>query len=175
MPIRHLIRTIPHYPRPGIQFRDITTLIKDADGFKQTIGILTARYAEHPIDVVVGIEARGFIIGAALALALNKGFVPVRKRGKLPGPTLRADYTLEYGTDAVEMHVDAIPPGASVLLVDDLIATGGTAQAAIGLIEASGGTLWEACFVVDLPDLGGHARLQAAGYSVFAITAFEGE
>jgi adenine phosphoribosyltransferase len=175
MPIRHLIRTVPHYPRNGVQFRDITTLLKDSGGFAQTITILRERYQDAPIDKVVGIEARGFIIGSALAWALGKGFVPVRKKGKLPAATHRVDYELEYGTDTVEIHVDAISPGETVLLVDDLIATGGTAQAAIQLIEASGGKLHEACFVVDLPDLGGRARLEAAGVPVFAITEFAGE
>lgn len=169
-----LIRTIPDFPRPGIQFRDITTLLADADGFSRAIGTLAGRYRGHDIDLVAGIEARGFIIGAALALALGKGFIPIRKAAKLPGATLGQDYTLEYGSDRVEIHSDAVPAGARVLLVDDLVATGGTAEAASLLLAAAGGRVVECAFVVDLPDLGGRRRLEALGLPVHALCAFEG-
>lgn len=174
MPIKSLIRTIPDYPRPGIQFRDITTLLANPVGFGRAIGGLADRYRDHDIDLVAGIEARGFIIGAALALALGKGFIPVRKAAKLPGATLGQDYKLEYGSDRVEIHADAIPAGARVLLVDDLVATGGTAEAASLLIAAAGGRVVECAFVVDLPDLGGRRRLEAQGLPVHALCAFEG-
>ena len=174
MPIKSLIRTIPDFPRPGIQFRDITTLLADPTGFARAIGDLAERYRGHEIDLVAGIEARGFIIGAALALALGKGFVPVRKAAKLPGTTLGLDYKLEYGSDRVEIHSDAVPPGARVLLVDDLVATGGTAEAASLLVAAAGGRVVECAFVIDLPDLGGRRRLEAQGLPVHALCAFEG-
>lgn len=180
MPIKSLIRTIPDHPRPGVQFRDITTLLADAGGFGRAIDALAARYREagredgREVDLVAGIEARGFIVGAALAHALGKGFVPVRKAAKLPGPTLGRDYLLEYGSDRVEIHADAVPPGARVLLVDDLIATGGTAEAACQLIAAAGGRVVECAFIVDLPDLGGRRRLEAQGLPVFTLCAFEG-
>ena len=174
MPIESLIRTIPDFPRPGIQFRDITTLLADADGFSEAIGALAARYRDHDIDLVAGIEARGFIIGAALALALGKGFVPIRKAAKLPGHTLGQDYKLEYGHDRVEIHSDAVTEGARVLLVDDLVATGGTAEAACLLVAAAGGHVVECTFVIDLPDLGGRRRLEAQGLPVHALCAFEG-
>jgi len=156
-------------------FRDITTLLKDAEGFRLTINSLAERYREAPIDLVVGIEARGFILGSALAFALGKGFVPIRKKGKLPGRTLTAQYSLEYGVDSIEIHVDAIAAGQPVLLVDDLIATGGTALGAASLIERSGGMIHECCFIVDLPGLGGSARLQDHGLACFALTSFESE
>jgi adenine phosphoribosyltransferase len=175
MDLRALIRTIPDYPKPGIMFRDITTLLGDAQGFARTIDIFTERYAGKGIQRVAGIEARGFILGGALAHRLATGFVPIRKRGKLPWKTVGHDYELEYGTDRVEMHTDAIAPGDRVLLVDDLIATGGTALASIRLIELMGGTLAEACFIIDLPDLGGRKRLESEGHSVHALMAFEGE
>jgi adenine phosphoribosyltransferase len=175
MAIKSLIRTIPHYPRHGVMFRDITTLLKDSVGFKLTIESLAQRYHASRPDKVAGIESRGFIIGAALAFRLGVGFVPVRKRGKLPGDTFGHDYDLEYGRDRVEMHVDAVSAGEKVLLVDDLIATGGTAEAAASLIERAGGTVPECCFVVDLPDLGGRKRLEAKGYRCFALCEFEGE
>jgi len=176
MPIKSLIRTIPDHPRPGIQFRDITTLLADPAGFARAIGQLEARYREagREVDLVAGIEARGFIVGAALALALGKGFVPIRKAAKLPGPTLGRDYALEYGSDRVEIHADALAPGARVLLVDDLVATGGTAEAACLLVAAAGGAVVECAFIVDLPDLGGRRRLEAQGLPVFTLCAFEG-
>lgn len=175
MPIKSRIRTIPHYPKPGVMFRDITTLLKDPAGFRLTVERLVERYASQRIDKVAAIESRGFIIGAALAFQLGSGFVPIRKRGKLPGSTIGHDYQLEYGADRVEMHVDAVEAGEKVLLVDDLIATGGTAEAGCALIEQSGGAIVECCFVIDLPDLGGRARLERSGRSVFTLCEFEGD
>jgi adenine phosphoribosyltransferase len=172
--IAKLIRTIPNYPKEGIMFRDITTLLKDPQGFKTTINMLVEKYKDSPIDYIAGIEARGFILGAALAYALNKGFIPVRKKGKLPGKTITQDYNLEYGSDTIEIHEDAIHPGAKILLIDDLIATGGTAIGAITLLEKVGGVVLETAFVVDLPELGGAKRIQALGHKVFALCSFEG-
>lgn len=175
MTIKSLIRTIPHYPKPNIMFRDITSLLKDPIGFRITINELVHRYADMEIDKVIGIEARGFIVGAPLAYALGKGFVPIRKKGKLPAKTIGHDYELEYGADRIEIHADSITPGERVLLVDDLIATGGTAEAATILIEKIGGKIVECCFVIDLPDIGGRKRLEKKGYSVFALCEFEGD
>ena len=175
MPIKSRIRTVPHYPKQGVMFRDITTLLKDPVGFRVTINELVNRYTGAKIDRVAGIEARGFIIGAALAYQLGVGFVPIRKKGKLPAETVGHDYDLEYGTDRIEMHVDAVAEGERVLLVDDLIATGGTAEAACTLIEGMGGTVVECCFVIDLPDLGGRERLEQHGQKVFALCEFEGD
>ncbi|MDQ3267761.1 MAG: adenine phosphoribosyltransferase [Pseudomonadota bacterium] len=175
MPIKSLIRTIPHYPKPNIMFRDITSLLKDPIGFRIAINELVRRYADMEIDKVMGIEARGFIVGAPLAYALGIGFVPIRKQGKLPAETIGHDYELEYGTDRIEVHTDAITSGERVLLVDDLIATGGTAEAATRLIEKMGGKIVECCFVIDLPDVGGRKRLEKQGYSVFSLCEFEGD
>lgn len=175
MPIKSRIRTVPHYPKQGIMFRDITTLLKDPVGFRVTINECVNRYTGVRIDKVAGIESRGFIIGAALAFQLGVGFVPIRKKGKLPAETIGHDYDLEYGTDRIEMHVDAIAKGEHVLLVDDLIATGGTAEAAVKLIESMGGKIVECCFVIDLPDIGGHKRLEKLGQKVFALCEFEGD
>lgn len=175
MPIKSKIRTVPHYPKQGIQFRDITTLLKDPVGFRATIDELAQRYKDVKLDKIAGIEARGFIFGAALAYALGKGFVPIRKKGKLPAETIGHDYALEYGTDRIEIHTDAIEKGETVLLVDDLIATGGTAEAACTLIEKMGGKIIECCFIIDLPDIGGHARLEKHGHKVFALCEFEGD
>jgi adenine phosphoribosyltransferase len=175
MPIKSKIRTVPHYPKQGVMFRDITTLLKDPVGFRVTINELAKRYTDMKIDRIAGIEARGFILGAALAYQLGLGFVPIRKKGKLPAETVGQDYDLEYGTDRIEMHVDAVSKGEKLLLVDDLIATGGTAEAACKLIESMGGKVVECCFVIDLPDLGGHARLEKHGHKVFALCEFEGE
>jgi adenine phosphoribosyltransferase len=175
MTIKSRIRTIPHYPKQGIMFRDITTLLKDPVGFRLTINEFVHRYTGMRIDKVAGIESRGFIIGAALAYLLGAGFVPIRKKGKLPGKTIGRDYDLEYGTDRVEIHVDAIAKGEKVLLVDDLIATGGSAEASAALIEDLGGEIVECCFVIDLPDIGGHQRLKDRGYKVFAHCEFEGD
>lgn len=177
MSIKDLIRTIPDHPKPGIMFRDITTLIKDPVGMRMMIDAFTQHFmaAEESVDVVVGIEARGFIIGGALAYELGKGFVPVRKAGKLPAETVQQEYALEYGTDKIEIHKDAIKPGDRVLLVDDLLATGGTALAAAALIEKLGGKVVEMAFIVDLPDVGGAKRLRDKGYRFIALTEFEGD
>lgn len=175
MTIKSLIRTVPHYPKQGVQFRDITTLLKDPLGLKVTVDELTRRYENQRIDKVVGIESRGFLIGTPLAYQLGVGFVPVRKQGKLPAETVGHDYELEYGSDRVEIHVDAIEQGEHVLLVDDLIATGGTALASIALIEKLGGKVIECAFVIDLISLGGRERLEAQGHNMFALCEFEGE
>jgi len=168
------IRTIPDYPKPGILFRDITTLLGDAKAFRRAVDELVQPFAGQKIEQVAGIEARGFILGGAVAHQLSAGFLPVRKRGKLPAETLRQTYALEYGTDEVEIHIDAVSPGQSVLLVDDLIATGGTAEAAIQLLRRAGANVVGAAFVIDLPDLGGAARIEALGVPVRALVAFPG-
>lgn len=175
MPIKSRIRTVPHYPHQGIMFRDITTLLKDPVGLRATIGQIVHRYKDVRIDKIAGIESRGFIVGTPVAYELNLGFVPIRKRGKLPAETVGRDYQLEYGSDRIEIHLDAIKPGERVLLVDDLIATGGTAEAAVKLIEDMGGIVVECCFVIDLPDIGGRARLEKMGQKVFALCEFEGD
>jgi len=175
MSLASLIRTIPDYPKPGIQFRDLTTLLKDPAGLSQAIDQLASRYQQAEVHKVVGIESRGFIIGAALAYKLGVGFVPVRKKGKLPGSVISEEYELEYGTDRIEIHVDAISAGERVLLVDDLVATGGTAIAAAKLIRQLGGEIVEATFVVELPDLGGSERLKRAGYAVHTLCSFAGQ
>lgn len=172
--IKALIRTIPGYPKPGILFRDITTLLADAEGFRRVIEKLVQRYAGERIDKVAGIEARGFILGGAIAHRLGAGFVPIRKKGKLPHVVVGHDYELEYGTDRVEMHMDAVSSGERVLLVDDLIATGGTAEAAVRLLNMVGGTVVECCFVIDLPELGGRKRIERHGQRVFTLVEFEG-
>ena len=156
-------------------FRDITTLLIDPVGFRITINELVNRYTGSRIDKIAAIESRGFIIGAALAFQLGVGFVPIRKRGKLPAETIGHDYELEYGSDRIEMHVDAVAQGDRILLVDDLIATGGTAEAAVKLIEKMRGKIVECCFVIDLPDLGGRKRLEKHGQKVFALCEFEGD
>lgn len=175
MPIKSKIRTVPHYPKAGIQFRDITTLLKDPVAFRITVDELVRRYKNVKIDKIAGIESRGFILGAPLAYALGIGFVPIRKQGKLPAETIGQEYALEYGTDRIEIHTDAIAPSEKVLLVDDLIATGGTAEAACMLIEKMGGKVVECCFIIDLPDIGGRARLEKMGQKVFALCEFEGD
>lgn len=177
MPIKSKIRTIPDHPKKGIMFRDITTLIKDPVGFRLVIDNLTQRYltGEIDFDAIVGIEARGFIIGGALSYTLGKGFVPIRKVGKLPAEVVQHEYELEYGTDTVEMHKDAIGNGEKVLVVDDLLATGGTALAAAALIEKIGGKVAEMCFIVNLPDVGGEKKLKDKGYKVYCLTGFEGD
>jgi adenine phosphoribosyltransferase len=172
--IAALIRTIPDFPKPGILFRDITTLLLDAPGFARTVERLAALHP-GPVDFVAAIEARGFVFGAAVAQALSRGLVLIRKDGKLPGTTIAVDYALEYGEDRITMHADALVPGAHVLLIDDLIATGGTACAAVRLIRKAGGTVSAAAFVVDLPDLGGAQRLRAEGVPTAALVAFEGD
>jgi adenine phosphoribosyltransferase len=168
------IRTIPDYPKPGILFRDITTLLGDARAFRRAVDELVQPFAGRKVDKVAGIEARGFILGGAVAHQLSAGFVPIRKKGKLPHQTIAVDYALEYGVDTIEMHLDACEPGETVLLVDDLIATGGTAIAAVELLRQGGAAVIGAAFVVDLPDLGGAARLAAMGVAVSTLMGFEG-
>jgi adenine phosphoribosyltransferase len=172
--IRDAIRTIPDYPRPGVMFRDITTLLGDARLFREVVQQLVAPWRSERIDRVAGIEARGFILGGAIAHELSAGFVPIRKKGKLPHRTVRVAYSLEYGLDEMEMHRDALLPGERIILVDDLIATGGTAEAAVKLLRSLGARLLAACFIVDLPELGGSARLAALEVPVRTLVAFEG-
>ena len=174
MSIKSYIRTVPDYPREGILFRDITGLLEDAGGLRLAVDMIVDRYTDQGVDVVAGIEARGFIFGTVVAYQLGVGFIPLRKAGKLPGEVVGVDYQLEYGTDRLEMHVGAIPEGSSVLLIDDLIATGGTAEAAVKLIRAVGGVVKECCFVIDLPELGGIVRLRELGCECFALCEFEG-
>lgn len=172
--LRSLVRTIPNFPKPGILFRDVTTLLNHRDGFRQTVDTFVNRYKQAGIHKVAGIEARGFILGGAIAHGIGAGFVALRKKGKLPGEAIGHDYDLEYGTDRIEMHVGAIAPGERVLVVDDLIATGGTAEAAIKLVRAAEGELHEVCFVIDLPDLGGAKRIEALGATSYSLFAFDG-
>lgn len=171
--IRQRIRTIPDFPKPGIMFRDITTLLLDAEGLRLTVERMAAA-VDGPIDLVAGIEARGFLFGAALAVRLGAGMLLVRKDGKLPGATVAEDYALEYGTDRIAMHEDALVPGQRVLLVDDLIATGGTARAAVRLLRKAGAVVEQVQFLVDLPELGGAEALRADGLTVDSLVAFEG-
>ena len=175
MNLADTIRAIPDYPKPGIIFRDITTLLGNARAFRRAVDELVQPWAGGKIDKVAGIEARGFILGGAVAHQLSAGFVPIRKKGKLPYETVSIAYSLEYGIDEIEMHKDAILPGERVLLVDDLIATGGTASAAANLIRQMGGELEAACFIVDLPALGGADKLRALDVAVRTLIAFEGE
>jgi adenine phosphoribosyltransferase len=168
------IRTIPDYPKPGIMFRDITTLLGDARAFRRAVDEMVQPFAGQKIDKVAGIEARGFIFGAAIAHQLCAGFVPIRKKGKLPHKTLSAEYALEYGTDVIEMHLDAVLEGERVMLVDDLIATGGTAEAALRLLRGAKAEVVAAAFVVDLPDLGGAELLRKLGVQVSALVSFGG-
>ncbi len=173
--IARYIRAIPDYPKPGIIFRDITTLFSNPYGFRASVDELMWPFLQENIDYVVGIEARGFILGGAIAHELGCGFIPIRKKGKLPAQTIGQDYTLEYGVDTIEIHADAIQDGDRILLVDDLIATGGTAMAAVELIKRSGGEVVAACFVIDLPDLGGSAKLIEAGVKFHKLVEFEGD
>jgi adenine phosphoribosyltransferase len=175
MPIKSLIRTIPDYPKPGIQFRDITTLLQDAEGFRIAVERLSEPYHGERVDKVAGIEARGLILGGAVAVKLGAGFIPVRKKGKLPWETIGESYELEYGTDRIEIHTDAISAGERILLIDDLIATGGTAEAAIRVVERSGGRIVGCAVVIDLPDLGGRKRIEATGHKLVSLCRFEGE
>ena len=177
MTIKSMIRSIPDYPKKGIMFRDITTLLKDPSGFRLVVDSLTQRYLkEHTeFDIVAGIESRGFIIGGALAYSLAKGFIPVRKKGKLPAEVVSHEYELEYGTDTIEIHKDAINSGDRVLIVDDLCATGGTALAAMALVEKLGGVVSEVSFIVDLPDLQGSKKIKEMGYNIHTLVEFEGE
>jgi adenine phosphoribosyltransferase len=172
--LKALIRTIPDFPKPGIQFRDITTLLLDSRGFAAAVERLAFKIEEKP-DLVAGIEARGFVFAAALALRLGAGLLLVRKDGKLPGETIAEEYALEYGSDRLAMHVDACAPGARVWLVDDLIATGGSALAAVRLVRRAGASVAGASFVIDLPDLGGAARLRDEGFAVHSLIDFEGD
>lgn len=174
MDFKSIIRTIPDYPKPGIMFRDVTTLFGNARAFRTTVDLLVQPYAGTRIDKVVGIEARGFILAGAVAHQLSVGFVPVRKKGKLPWRTISQTYELEYGTDTVEIHEDAVGKGESVLLVDDLIATGGTAEAAIKLIEKAGGNVVGCSFIIDLPELLGRKRIEKMGKKVLSLVEFEG-
>lgn len=172
--VRDYIRSIVDFPHEGIIFRDVTTLFADPRGFRMAVDQLLHPYAGEEIDKVVGLEARGFILGGAVAHQLSVGFVPVRKKGKLPGPVISEEYQLEYGEAVVEVHDDAIAAGEKILLVDDLLATGGTAEAGIRLIERLGGEIVGCAFVIDLPELGGRARLEKLGLDVHALCAFEG-
>ncbi len=173
--LKSLVRTIPDYPKPGVMFRDITTLIAAPEGLAGAVEGLIAPFRDSGVTLVTGIEARGFILGGAAAHALGVGFVPIRKKGKLPARTIGQDYALEYGVDTIEVHADAIRAGDRVLVIDDLIATGGTAEAAVDLVRRSGGTVVAAAFVIDLPDLGGAARLVARDVTVHTLIAFEGD
>lgn len=173
--LKSKIRTIPDFPHKGIMFRDITTLLLSPEGFEETINQLTQRYSNSSIDLIAGIEARGFIFGAALAYNLKKGFVPIRKKGKLPGETLSEEYKLEYGVDTIEIHTESIKKGQKILIVDDLLATGGTILGAIKLIEKSGGVVEESCFVVNLPELKGAQKLTQLGHKWHTLVEFEGE
>jgi adenine phosphoribosyltransferase len=172
--LRASIRSIPDYPTPGIMFRDITTLLGDARAFRRAVDELVHPYAGGKVDKVAGIEARGFILGGAVAHQLSAGFVPIRKKGKLPHKTVRVSYLLEYGSDEIEMHADALVKGERVVLVDDLIATGGTAGAAVELLRQLGAEVIAACFIIDLPELGGAEKLRALGVNVRTLMAFEG-
>jgi len=172
--LKRAIRTIPDYPKPGIQFRDITTLLGDPRAFRLTVDELVRPWTDAAVSRVAGIEARGFILGGAVAHQLRAGFIPIRKKGKLPHTTVRVAYSLEYGIDEMEMHRDAVAPGERIVLVDDLIATGGTAEAAAQLLRNAGAEVLAACFIVDLPELGGSRRLRAAGIPVRTLVSFEG-
>ena len=172
--LKATVRTIPDYPKPGILFRDITTLLADARAFRRAVDELVQPWAGNKIDKVAGIEARGFILGGAVAHQVSAGFVPIRKKGKLPHTTVRIAYSLEYGLDEMEMHADAVHPGERVILVDDLIATGGTAEGAVKLLRQIGANVVAACFIIDLPDLGGAAKLRAMDVPVRTLMAFDG-
>jgi adenine phosphoribosyltransferase len=175
MPIKSKIRTIKNYPIDGVMFRDITTLFKDPDGLREAINIFAERYKDMKIDKIAAIESRGFLIGAPLAFLLNIGLVLIRKPGKLPAETIKQDYKLEYGTDQIEIHIDAIKEGEKVLIVDDLIATGGTVEAAVKLVQKMKGEVLECCFIIDLPDIGGSSKLESMGQNVFSLCEFEGD
>lgn len=172
--IKSLIRTVPNFPHEGIMFRDVTTLLKSAEGLQLTTDLFCEHLKNVEFDVVCGIESRGFILGSVLAYKFNKGFVPIRKKGKLPAEVISQTYDLEYGTDTLEIHVDAISKGQKVLLIDDLLATGGTALGAIKLIEKLGGEVSEFGVIVDLPDLNGKLKLNHAGHKVFTLVEFDG-
>jgi adenine phosphoribosyltransferase len=172
--LRAAIRSIPDYPKPGVVFRDITTLLGDARAFRRAVDEMVQPWAGMKIDKVAGIEARGFILGGAVAHQVSAGFVPIRKKGKLPHKSVRIAYSLEYGLDEMEMHEDAVAEGERVILVDDLIATGGTAEAAVKLLRQIGANILAACFIIDLPDLGGAAKLRKLDVPVRTLVSFEG-
>ena len=174
MNLKDAIRTIPDYPKKGVMFRDITTLLADARSFRQAIDELVQPFAGSKVSKVAGIEARGFILGGAVAHQMSAGFIPIRKKGKLPHETVSIAYSLEYGVDQMEMHKDAVVRGEKVILIDDLIATGGTAEAACRLLTQLGAEIIAACFIVDLPDLGGARKIEKLGIPVRALMAFEG-
>ena len=175
MSIKSKIRTIKNYPIDGVMFRDITTLFKDPDGLREAINIFAERYKDMKIDKIAAIESRGFLIGAPLAFLLNIGLVLIRKPGKLPAETIKQDYKLEYGSDQIEIHIDAIKEGEKVLIVDDLIATGGTVEASVKLVQKMKGEVLECCFIIDLPDIGGSRKLESMGQNVFSLCEFEGD
>ncbi len=175
MSLKSLIRTIPDYPKPGVQFRDITSLLENAKGLRLAVEGLAEPFRGDRVDKVAGIEARGFLFGVSTAIGLEAGFVPIRKAGKLPGATIGREYELEYGSDRVEVHSNAIARGERVLIVDDLIATGGTMSATVELLEGIGAEIVGCAVVVDLPDLGGSQRLEADGRRVVSLCSFEGE
>ncbi|RJO65889.1 MAG: adenine phosphoribosyltransferase [Myxococcales bacterium] len=175
MDLKRYIRTVPNWPKPGVMFRDITTLLTSPEGFAQATDELAAHYRSLDFDKFAAIESRGFVFGAVLARAFNKPLVLLRKPGKLPAATERMEYSLEYGTDAIEVHKDAVSAGDRVVVIDDLLATGGTALAAIQLMEKLGGKVVEVGFVIDLPDVGGAKKLKAAGYTIFRLVQFEGD
>lgn len=171
--IRDQIRTVQDWPEPGVQFRDITPLLQDPRSFRVLVNNFVYRYMHHRLDLIAGIDARGFILGSVLAYELNLGFVPVRKKGKLPFTTISEEYDLEYGSGSVEMHADAVKPGQRVLLVDDLVATGGTMLAGMRLLQRLGANVVEAVAVIDLPNLGGSTRIRDAGFNLFTICEFD--
>ena len=175
MDFKSIIRDIPDYPKKGIIFKDITTLLKDPSAFQEVINVFYEKLKNEKINKVIGIESRGFIFGAPLAYNLNVGFVPIRKKGKLPGETISVNYDLEYGTDQIEMHIDALQKGERVILIDDLIATGGTALAAIELINKMEAEIIENLFLIDLTFLGGSKSIKELGHKVFSICNYEGE
>ncbi len=175
MSIKSKIRTVKNYPIDGVMFRDITTLFKDPEGLREAINTFAERYKDMNIDKIVAIESRGFLIGAPLAYLLNIGLVLIRKPGKLPAETIKQDYKLEYGTDQIEIHIDSIKEGERVLIVDDLIATGGTVEAAVKLVQKMKGEILECCFIIDLPDIGGTRKLASMGQNVFTLCEFEGD
>lgn len=175
MSIKSKIRTVKDYPIDGIMFRDITTLFKDPEGLREAINLFSDRYKDLKIEKIVAIESRGFLIGAPLAYLLNVGLVLIRKPGKLPAKTFKQDYTLEYGVDQIEIHTDAIEEGERVLIVDDLIATGGTVEAAVKLVQKMKADIIECCFIIDLPDIGGSKKLKSMGQNVFSLCEFDGD
>ena len=175
MSIKSKIRTIQNYPIDGVMFRDITTLFKDPEGLREAINIFAERYKDMQIDKIAAIESRGFLIGAPLAYLLNVGLVLIRKPGKLPAETIKQDYKLEYGSDQIEIHIDAIKEGERVLIIDDLIATGGTVEAAVKLVQKMKGEVLECCFIIDLPDIGGRRKLESMGQNVFSLCDVEGD